>query len=110
MQEFLSNILQHFIDEIKTDGLMLFVFGMVAQLIFTGRFLFQWIISEKKGESVVPVFFWYMSLAGATMLLIYFVKRGEAVGAIGQSVGWIVYIRNVMLIHKNKNKLTEEPT
>ncbi len=96
--------MEKFIREINEVGMWWVVFGGIGQLAFTMRFLTQWIISEKKGKSVVPVFFWYLSIVGASMLLAYFIKRGEAVGAVGQSVGWVVYIRNIMLIRKNRLK------
>ena len=102
MEEFFNQIVQRFLDEIKEVGWWWLVFGAIGQFAFTGRFLFQWIISEKRGRSVVPVFFWYLSLLGASMLLVYFIRRGEAVGAVGQSVGWFVYIRNIMLIRKSR--------
>ncbi len=94
--------------EINEVGLWWVVFGMAGQLAFTGRFLVQWIVSEKKRRSVVPVFFWYLSLLGASILLVYFIKRGEIVGTVGQTVGWIVYVRNIMLIHKHSRKPVEK--
>jgi lipid-A-disaccharide synthase-like uncharacterized protein len=93
-------MMEKFLQEIRADGFWWFIFGLAGQLAFTGRFVIQWLISEKKGKSVMPIFFWYLSLVGATMLLIYFIKRGEAVGAIGQSIGWLVYVRNIMLVRK----------
>jgi len=96
-------MMQNFINEIHSAGIWWFIFGIAGQLAFTGRFVVQWIISERQKKSVTPVFFWYLSLVGATMLLIYFTKRGEAVGVLGQSIGWIVYVRNIMLI-RNESK------
>ena len=93
--------------EIYEVGIWWFIFGIAGQLAFTGRFIVQWIVSEKKKKSVTPVFFWYLSLAGATMLLIYFVKRSDAVGVLGQSIGWIVYVRNIMLIRKESKSSME---
>ncbi len=74
------------------------IFGLVAQLAFLGRWIVQWAASEKRGESHVPELFWWLSLTGASMLMIYYVLRGEPVGIIGQSVGWTVYTRNLYLI------------
>lgn len=73
--------------------------GLLGQLIFAGRLLVQWLTSEKRGRSVVPVVFWWMSLAGASMLLVYFVWRKDLVGVLGQSTGWFIYARNLHLIH-----------
>lgn len=74
--------------------------GLLGQLLFTGRMLVQWLMSERERRSVVPVAFWWMSLAGATMLLVYFVWRRDIVGVLGQSAGWMVYGRNLWLIHR----------
>lgn len=76
--------------------------GLAGQLIFMGRMLVQWITSEKRGQSVVPVLFWWMSLVGATMLLVYFIWRRDIVGILGQGLGWVIYIRNLMLIRRSR--------
>ena len=72
--------------------------GLVAQAAFFGRWVIQWVASERRRESVMPVLFWWCSLIGATMLLIYFVGRREPIGVLGQTVGWIVYSRNLYFI------------
>jgi lipid-A-disaccharide synthase-like uncharacterized protein len=77
--------------------------GLGGQLLFTGRMVVQWIVSEKSRRSVVPVSFWWMSLAGATMLLVYFIWRRDIVGILGQSTGWIIYVRNLILIHRSRS-------
>lgn len=100
-------MIQNFINEIHSTGFWWFIFGLVGQFAFTGRFIVQWIISEKKKKSVTPIFFWYLSLVGATMLLIYFIKRADPVGVLGQSIGWIVYLRNIMLIRNESNNSLE---
>ena len=73
--------------------------GFAGQAAFAGRFLVQWIVSEKRGESVVPVAFWYLSLTGSAMLLAYAIYRRDPVFILGQSFGSLVYIRNLMLIY-----------
>ena len=75
-------------------------FGLLGQVLFTGRMVLQWLTSERARRSVVPVGFWWMSLAGASMLLIYFIWRRDIVGALGQSAGWIIYGRNLWLIYR----------
>lgn len=82
--------------------LWLIVFGVLAQVLFFCRWLVQLYASERRGESHMPVSFWWLSLTGATLLLIYFTLRGEPVGVLGQSVGWIVYSRNLYLIQRRK--------
>jgi lipid-A-disaccharide synthase-like uncharacterized protein len=83
-------------------GLVWVAIGLSGQLLFTGRMLVQWFASEKSKRSVVPMSFWWMSLAGATMLLVYFVWRRDIVGILGQATGWIIYIRNLVLIRRSR--------
>lgn len=80
----------------------LVLFGVTAQLIFFGRWIVQWIASERRGESHMPEIFWWLSLIGAGMLLLYFTLRREPVGVLGQSIGWLVYLRNLHLIRRAK--------
>lgn len=81
------------------------IIGLIGQSTFFMRFLVQWLVSEKRGESVIPVYFWYLSLIGGVILLIYAVHIGDPVFILGQSCGLFVYIRNIMLIYR-KNKKT----
>ena len=83
--------------------------GLAAQAAFFTRWIIQWIASERRGESVVPTVFWWCSLAGATMLLIYFVGRREPVGVLGQAIGWLVYSRNLYLIRAKRRLVISEP-
>ncbi len=83
--------------------------GLAAQTAFFIRWIIQWIASERRGESVVPTVFWWCSLAGATMLLIYFVGRREPVGVLGQVIGWAVYSRNLYLIRTKRRPVVREP-
>ena len=79
------------------------VFGFLGQAIFAARFIIQWIVSEKKKESFVPLSFWYFSIAGGVVLLIYAIYKKDPVFMIGQASGLVVYTRNLMLIRKKKN-------
>jgi lipid-A-disaccharide synthase-like uncharacterized protein len=72
--------------------------GFLGQGLFFGRWMIQWITSEKKAESQVPISFWYMSLIGGLITLAYAIYRRDPVFIAGQSIGSIVYIRNLMLI------------
>jgi lipid-A-disaccharide synthase-like uncharacterized protein len=74
--------------------------GFLGQAFFSARFLVQWIASEKKGASVVPVYFWYFSVGGGLMLLLYAIYRRDAVFILGQGAGLFVYARNLYLIHR----------
>jgi lipid-A-disaccharide synthase-like uncharacterized protein len=79
------------------------LFGFLGQAIFAARFIVQWIVSEKKKESVVPISFWYFSIGGGIVLLIYAIYKKDPVFMIGQAAGLVVYTRNLMLIMKKKN-------
>lgn len=77
-------------------------FGLVAQLLFTARFLVQWISSERAGQSVVPMAFWFFSMGGGLMTLVYGIAKREPVIILGQGLATIIYVRNIMLIAKNR--------
>jgi lipid-A-disaccharide synthase-like uncharacterized protein len=83
-------------------GLVWVAIGLSGQLLFSGRMIIQWFASEKSKRSVVPVSFWWMSLLGATMLLVYFIWRRDIVGILGQATGWIIYVRNLVLIRRSR--------
>jgi lipid-A-disaccharide synthase-like uncharacterized protein len=76
--------------------------GFLGQAMFFGRFLLQWIQSERQGRSVIPITFWYLSLAGGLFLLAYSIWRRDPVFILGQAVGAFVYVRNLMLIRRNR--------
>ncbi len=78
------------------------IIGFVAQGLFTMRFLVQWIATEKRKKSHVPLSFWYFSIIGGMMLLIYAIHRKDPVFILGQSTGVIIYSRNLYFIHKKK--------
>ncbi|MBC7147212.1 MAG: lipid-A-disaccharide synthase N-terminal domain-containing protein [Thioclava marina] len=80
------------------------IFGLLAQLMFTGRFIVQWIASERQRDSVVPLAFWYFSLAGGLMLFSYAVYRKDPVFILGQSLGVFIYSRNLWLIYAKRRR------
>ncbi|MGN6355274.1 MAG: lipid-A-disaccharide synthase N-terminal domain-containing protein [Parafilimonas sp.] len=79
----------------------LFILGIVSQLLFTCRFIYQWIYSEKRKESHLPLGFWIISLAGSFLILTYAVFRKDIVLFAGQLTGFIVYFRNIVIIKKH---------
>jgi lipid-A-disaccharide synthase-like uncharacterized protein len=82
------------------------IIGFVGQIAFAARFIIQWIVSEKKGESTIPVAFWYCSIAGSLILLTYAIHKEDPVFIVGQSLGSIIYIRNLVLIDRKKSALS----
>ncbi|MDB4349395.1 lipid-A-disaccharide synthase N-terminal domain-containing protein [Omnitrophica bacterium] len=80
------------------------IIGFFGQFLFFMRFLVQWIASEIKKKSVIPVSFWYFSLGGAAILLIYAIHRKDPVFILGQSLGFLIYTRNLILIARHKEK------
>lgn len=77
-------------------------FGLLAQLAFTARFVVQWIASERRGKSVMPLAFWYLSLGGSTGLFVYALARADPIFILGQSLGSIIYLRNLTLIYRER--------
>lgn len=84
------------------------IFGLAGQLLFTGRFLVQWLSSERAGRSVVPPSFWYLSIFGATILMVYAGYRRDPVFMIGQSSGLFIYFRNLQLITRERSRPSED--
>jgi lipid-A-disaccharide synthase-like uncharacterized protein len=74
--------------------------GLLGQAFFSARFLVQWIASERKKQSVVPVYFWYCSIGGGVMLLLYAIYRVDPVFILGQAAGLVVYLRNLSFIRR----------
>jgi lipid-A-disaccharide synthase-like uncharacterized protein len=83
--------------------LWLIVLGSIAQIIFTLRFVYQWIYSEKKKESILPMGFWVLSITGSLLIIIYAVLRKDPVLFTGHIFGSLVYIRNIFLLKNTKN-------
>lgn len=103
MIEWLQVMLDKILDKLG-DNWSLYL-GLPAQFAFMSRFVVQWIASERRGKSVVPLAFWYLSLIGSLALLTYFLfGRQDPVGVLGQSLACPIYIRNLVLIYKRKRK------
>ncbi|MGE0479533.1 MAG: lipid-A-disaccharide synthase N-terminal domain-containing protein [Phycisphaerae bacterium] len=85
----------------------LVLFGFAGQFVFMLRFVVQWLASERRGRSVIPLAFWYLSLAGGVMLLVYAVLRQDPVFVLGQGLGLFIYARNLALIHRRRSLLRD---
>ena len=85
----------------STDYVWLAI-GFGGQIIFGARFLVQWVISEKQRRSVIPMAFWYLSIGGGAILLLYAIHKRDPVFIAGQSMGVFIYARNLMLLRGSK--------
>jgi len=86
------------LDSLRNPWILL---GFAGQAVFSLRFLVQWIESERAGRSVVPEAFWYLSILGSMLLLAYALWRRDLVFTLGQSMGFLVYARNLALRRRN---------
>ncbi|NWF93235.1 MAG: lipid-A-disaccharide synthase N-terminal domain-containing protein [Syntrophaceae bacterium] len=78
------------------------IFGLIGQAMFTMRFIVQWIASERRKESVIPISFWYFSLAGGLIVLLYAIHRMDPVFILAYLPGNFIYLRNLYFIHKKR--------
>lgn len=85
--------------------LWLLIYGSLGQVIFTLRFVYQWIYSKRKDESLLPIGFWIISLFGSLIIVSYAIYRRDPVLILGQSTGMLAYSRNIYLCHKQTNNL-----
>ena len=76
--------------------------GIIAQALFTMRFVVQWIASERAGKSVIPMAFWIFSITGGTLLFIYALHGRDPVFIVGQGMGLGIYVRNIVLVLREK--------
>ena len=88
------------------DWNYLVILGLIGNATFSMRFLVQWLASERRGESVIPVSFWYWSIAGSILMFLYFLFRRDPVGILAYLPNSVIYIRNLMLIRKGKRPPT----
>jgi lipid-A-disaccharide synthase-like uncharacterized protein len=84
-------------------------FGLLGQLIFGARFIVQWIASERRRVSHIPLVFWYLSLVGGIITFTYAVHKRDPVFIIGQGAGLVVYVRNLMLIYAYRRTTPATP-
>jgi lipid-A-disaccharide synthase-like uncharacterized protein len=86
-------------------GTIVLAIGFAGQALFFMRFFVQWLHAEKSKKSVIPVSFWYFSLAGSVLLLAYAALRHDIVFIVGQSMGFLIYLRNLWFISREKRAL-----
>jgi lipid-A-disaccharide synthase-like uncharacterized protein len=88
------------------DWSYLSILGFIGNAVFSMRFLAQWVASEKRGESVIPLSFWYWSIGGSVLMGFYFLFRRDPVGILAYLPNSFIYIRNLQLIRKKKRVAT----
>tara|TARA_X000000950_G_C13748016_1_gene591430 strand:+ start:746 stop:1042 length:297 start_codon:yes stop_codon:yes gene_type:complete len=93
-----------YFNNLSNTEIFFLVVGFTGQGLFASRFILQWIYSEKKGESHIPIVFWHLSIFGGIGLLIYAIFRQDPVIILGQSFGIFIYLRNLILIYKKRNE------
>ena len=94
MNEYLSNL--------TSFEITFLIIGFTGQFLFASRLIVQWIYSEKVGKSSIPVIFWYLSIFGGFGLLLYAISRKDPVIITGQLFGILIYVRNLILIYRDK--------
>ena len=92
----------NYIQNLNNVEILFLTIGFLGQGLFASRFIFQWLYSEKKGESAIPLIFWYLSIFGGFGLLVYAIFRKDPVIISGQIFGIFIYLRNLILIYKKK--------
>ena len=118
MIAFLSESIENMVSAFATSLLTIFPFlpvslithpeqimvtiGFAGQGLFAMRFIVQWLTSEGQGRSVIPIAFWYFSIGGGAVLLLYAIWRQDPVIICGQGLGLFIYLRNLFLIHKSR--------
>ena len=94
----------NYINNLSNIEIFFLSVGFLGQGLFASRFIFQWIYSERKGESSIPIIFWYLSIFGGFGLLVYAIYRKDPVIITGQAFGIFIYLRNLFLIYKKQNE------
>lgn len=105
MQQLLDSATAYFAALDLREGIWIVV-GFGGQCLFMMRFLWQWIQSERRGRSFIPIAFWYFSLGGSLILFVYAVHRRDPVFMTGQALGMFVYIRNLLLIRRERRSIS----
>lgn len=104
LPEYISNFFKN-----ENIPIWLVVFGSIGQLIFALRFVYQWVYSSKKQESLLPDGFWIISLLGSFIIIIYAIIRKDPVLILGQAFGFVAYSRNIIIGHNHKtNEVTKQ--
>lgn len=91
------------------DARLWVAIGFFGQALFMSRMFVQWVVAERRGDAVVPVAFWWLSLAGGLITLAYAVHNRDPVITLAQSLGSFVYMRNLVLIRRSRRTAATQP-
>ncbi|WP_428121028.1 lipid-A-disaccharide synthase N-terminal domain-containing protein [Dissulfurimicrobium sp.] len=94
------------LENLTKKEILVLAIGFTGQFLFFMRFFIQWIYSERRKKSMIPTAFWYLSIAGSLVLLIYAILRRDIVFIAGQAFGILIYLRNLYFISKEKTHHT----
>jgi lipid-A-disaccharide synthase-like uncharacterized protein len=89
-----------------TESTIWLIVGFIGQALFSTRFVVQWLVSERRKQSIIPTAFWYFSLAGGVTLLSYAIYKMDPVFISGQAGGLLIYIRNLYFIRRDRSAAT----
>ena len=92
--------------DLTLTEVLILIIGFTGQTMFFMRFFVQWLYSEKHKRSLIPTAFWYFSLAGSGLLMTYAILKKDPVFIVGQSTGFIIYTRNLILIRREQREKT----
>ncbi len=93
----------NYFENLTSLEVIFLIIGFLGQGLFASRFIFQWLHSERRGQSSIPIIFWYLSIFGGVGLLSYAIFRKDPVIISGQLFGLFIYVRNLILIYRYKN-------
>ncbi len=106
IQSFISSMISSVLEDIKTIGYFWVIFGLFAQFLFFLRFFIQWISSEKAKKVVIPLAFWYLSIGGNLLILVYAIHRRDPVFILAGILSQFIYTRNLILFYRDKKNIT----
>ena len=100
MPQWLPKFIVDYLSELKLD--LWIILGFIGMALFSSRFIVQWIASERKKESIIPISFWYLSIVGSLVMLSYSMKRADVVFILSYLFNSFVYVRNLYFIYRKR--------
>ena len=104
---FMDSLLNQLLGWLQSQMTVWVAIGLLGQSLFMMRFIFQWFHSERAKQSVVPEIFWYFSLGGGLIVLIYALHQKDLVFILSQGLGTVIYVRNIQLIWQHRARTSK---